>query len=170
MSQPLNKSIISHSHLLWKPLLSIHRAPSTLMPHATSLAVIWPIGAPATQLYPPTAALVNKHHGRSGSRAQQAQALSAVVKATERQESLCVTSKLPEGFQSGPLLCLPRCLPPFIFQSWLVVPGNATGLRLASRRLELTQRASLMPHCNITTLIKTYWGYMPFAGKSDRNE
>ncbi|TKS81378.1 hypothetical protein D9C73_015483 [Collichthys lucidus] len=38
-------------------------------------------------------------------------------KASERQEAFCVISELPEGFQSGPLLCLPCCLPPFILQA-----------------------------------------------------
>lgn len=74
---------------------------------------------PATQLDPLTTVSVNKHHGRSGSRAQQVQACSAVVQkqASERLETLCVILELPEGSQSGPLFCLPRCLPPFIFQS-----------------------------------------------------
>lgn len=54
------------------------------MSHATSELLSDLFMPPATQLYPLTAVSVNKHHGRSGSRAQQVQACSAVV---EKQAS-----------------------------------------------------------------------------------
>lgn len=65
-------------------------------------------------------------------------------KATEQQEMLCVISELPEGCQSGPLLRLPYCLPPFIFYSSVVVLVKATGFRLDSGRYVLLQRGPLM--------------------------
>lgn len=117
-------------------------------------------------LYPPTAAC-------------QSISITAgpAVEPSRRGLSLCLWRKEPScerpfvSFQNYLWVFKadqPCCLPPFIYQSWVVVLGNATGLRPASRRYVLTQRVSLMPHCNLTSLIKTYRGYMPFSGRSDR--
>lgn len=99
---------------------------------------------------------------RVGGRAQSSPAGASPLcnhgKAVELQETLCVTSEIPEGCHSVPLLRLLCCLPSCILQSSVVVLVNATGLRLDSRRLVLTQRGPPMPLCNIASPIKTCCG------------
>lgn len=75
-------------------------------------------------------------------------------KASKQQEILCVISNLPKVFQSGPLLSPPCYLPPFVFQSRVVVVTNASGLRIDSRMYVFIQR-NVMSCCNKTSLLKT---------------
>lgn len=122
---------------------------------------------PPSSLPPDGSVSVDKHHGRSGSRAQRAQAFSVVVEKQPSGERPFVSfQNYQRVFKAD--RC---CVYPVVYhssQSWVVVLGNATGLRLDSRRYVLTLRVSLMPRCNITSPIKTYRGYMPFSGKSDK--
>lgn len=116
---------------------------------------------PPSSLPPDGSVSVDKHHGRSSSQAQQVQSLSVLV-----EKQLCSKRSFVSFQNYLRVFKADRCC---VYP--VVVLGNATGLRLDSRWCVLTLRVSLMPHCNITSLIKTYRGYMPFfSGKPDKNK
>lgn len=87
-------------------------------------------------------------------------------KASKQLDIFCVTSNLPKVFQSG-LLSSPLCyLPPFMFQSWVIVITNASGLRIGSRTCVFILSISIMSCCNKTSLLKTHLGCRPLSGKN----
>lgn len=160
-----------HHANLETPLPAVYHAASTARPMpGRSLFSDLFVALQPRSLLPGSGVSINSTRQVRQTSPAGASFLCGCEKASKQQDILCVTSNLPKVFQSGPLSSPPCYLPPFMFQSWVVVVTNASGLRIDSRIRVFIQSISVMSCCNKTSLLKTHPGYRPFSGKSKINQ
>lgn len=148
------------------------RPPCGVHPHAPChvAGCYLTYSCPCHPALPPDGSVsVNRHHGRSGSGAQQARALSVVVEKQPSCKRPFVSFQNYLRVYKADRCCVylvvyhPAFSSPELLFWEMPLVWDLTAGGMCSHR-----EVSLMPCCNITPLIATYRGYRLFSSKSDR--